>query len=147
LRRDRDRPGRRRADGNIPAALAVPLWEPNRTLGAIYLDSLHDANAFQTSDLELVTAAADLAAVAVERGKAEQRARASEVLRSSLERFHSPDVVNLILAQAEQGEGVKQFLIEREVTILFADICNSTGCWSGSTPRRPPTCSTTISRK
>ena len=110
----------------IPSALAVPLWDVDQTLGGLYLDNPCEGSVFGPSDLELVSAIANLVALAVKREKLAGEARGSEALRTLLERFHSPDVASLILSQARQGDGFSKFLLEREVTVLFSDICNFT---------------------
>jgi len=113
-------------DYNIHSAVCVPLWERSRTRGAIYLDNQVQTYAFSEDDLDLLTAIANQVAIAVQQEEMQERMREHAVFRANLERFHSPDVVSHIMQQSRLDEGVKNFLEEKEVTILFADICSFT---------------------
>ena len=63
-------------------------------------------NCFTLNDLDLLTALANYAAVAVERARLNQKIVAEEKKRERLGRFLSPQVTNRILATSEsQGAG------------------------------------------
>lgn len=111
---------------NIRSALCVPLWEKGRMRGAIYLDNPAETYAFGEDDLDLLTAIANQVAIAIQHEEMQRRMRENAVLRANLERFHSPDVAALIMEQSRLEDGLRKFLEEREVTILFADICDFT---------------------
>lgn len=111
---------------NIRSAICVPLWEKGRIRGAIYLDNLVETYAFGEDDLDLLTAIANQVAIAVQNEEMQARMRENAVLRANLERFHSPDVANLIMQQSRLEEGLDKLLEEREVTVLFCDICDFT---------------------
>ncbi|MFO8056769.1 MAG: adenylate/guanylate cyclase domain-containing protein [bacterium] len=113
-------------DYNIHSAVCVPLWERSRTRGAIYLDNQVETYAFSEDDLDLLTAIANQVAIAVQQEEMQERMREHAVFRANLERFHSPDVVGHIMQQSRLDEGIRNFLEEKEVTILFADICSFT---------------------
>ncbi len=113
-------------DYHIHSAICVPLWERSRTRGAIYLDNQVETYAFSEDDLDLLTAIANQVAIAVQQEEMQERMREHAVFRANLERFHSPDVVSHIMQQSRLDEGTRNFLEEKEVTILFADICSFT---------------------
>lgn len=110
----------------ISSAMCAPIWEEDNVLGAIYLDSQSKPHAFDEHDLDHLTAVANLLAIRIEQEKMEDRIRQSAVVRANLQRFHSPDVVSLIMRQSNESEDLQRFLQEREVTILFADISDFT---------------------
>jgi adenylate cyclase len=111
---------------NIRAAICVPLWERGRIRGAVYLDNMMETYAFGEDDLDLLTAIANQVAIAIQQEEMQKRMRENAVFRANLERFHSPDVVGHIMQQSMLDDGFHQYLEQRQVTILFADICNFT---------------------
>jgi adenylate cyclase len=120
---------------NIRSALCVPLWDRDKVRGAIYLDNLMETYAFSEDELDLLTAIANQVAIAVNRDEMHKRMQETAVARANLERFHSPDVVNHILQQSKDQEVFRRFLKDREVTVLFADICNFTPMLEGMGPQ------------
>jgi len=104
---------------NIRSALCVPLWEEKQVYGAIYLDNLAKTYAFTKDDLELLTAIANLIAIRIRQDETQARLRQEEMTRTNLMKFHSPDVVNAMMAR---GGEVALEVIDREVSIIFVDI-------------------------
>ena len=111
---------------NIRSALCVPLWERETIRGVIYVDNLLQTYAFNENDLDLLSAIANQVAIAVRQDSLQQRMRQEAIFRANLERFHSPDVVNLIVQQSQAMEQLRHDVEEREVTVLFSDICGFT---------------------
>ncbi len=111
----------------VRSALVVPIWDEEEVLGAIYLDNTIVGGLFHEDDMDLINVMANLVALRIRQEKARDRARKEELLRSALERFHSPDVAGLILRQSDSGRGFKDFVKEREVTVLFSDVSSFTG--------------------
>ena len=111
---------------NIRSALCVPLWERETIRGVIYVDNLIQTYAFNEHDLDLLTAIANQVAIAVRQDALQTRMRREAIFRANLERFHSPDVVNLIVQQSQAMEQLRHDVEEREVTVLFSDICGFT---------------------
>lgn len=107
----------------IKAAMCVPLWSGESIIGVMQVDSPFHSGSFNEQDLDLLTALANFAAVAVERLRNAKRAEFERAARGRLERYHSPGVVESIV-QAEEGAigGVKS----AEVTVLFADLAGFT---------------------
>lgn len=107
--------------GQIRSALCAPLWDDDQVLGAIYLDSRIQAYAFTREDLVLVNAIANLIAIRLKQEALHSELSQERVVRSNLERYHSRDVVEAILAGVTRGQS-DLGLEEREVTIFFSDL-------------------------
>lgn len=110
---------------DIRSVLCVPLWAETDVYGALYLDNLKQQRAFNESDLELATGVANLVAIGLKQHQLKENVKAEAVKRSNLERYHSPDVVNMILSK-KGLEGNMQAATELESTILFSDIVGFT---------------------
>ncbi len=111
----------------IRSAMCAPLWNKDQVIGIIHVDSPMLTNCFTLNDLDLLTALANYAAVAVERARLNQKILAEEKKRERLGRFLSPQVASRILATSADSQGVALGAPEvREVTILFADIVGFT---------------------
>jgi len=108
---------------NIRAALCVPLWESDRVYGAVYLDNNAKSYAFTKDDLELMTAIANLVAIRIKQEETAVKLRREETLRANLSKYHSPDHVKLLM---ERGGDVGLEVAEREVTVAFIDVVEST---------------------
>lgn len=111
---------------HIRSALAVPIWESNRTLGALYVDNRAEAYAFTEDDLELLTAVGNLIALALKQEEYREVVRKEAVLRSNLERYLSPQVAELIVQRSAELERVTLEVQEQQVTVLFSDIVGFT---------------------
>jgi adenylate cyclase len=110
----------------IRSAMCAPLWNRSEVIGIIHVDSPMLTNCFNLNDLDLLTALANYAAVAVERARLNQKIVAEEKKRERLGRFLSPQVTNRILATSESqgfGLGVPEV---KDVSVLFADIVGFT---------------------
>jgi adenylate cyclase len=111
----------------IRSAMCAPLWNKDEVIGIIHVDSPMLTNCFTVNDLDLLTALANYAAVAVERARLNQKIVAEERKRERLGRFLSPQVTNRILAASDTHGGAELGAPEvREVTVLFADIVGFT---------------------
>ena len=108
---------------NIRSALCVPLWEESRVYGAIYLDNVAKSYAFTRDDLDLLTAIANLIAIRIKQEDLHEKLRKEEMLRANLSKYHSPDVVEMLLGR---GEDVGLTVQEREITTIFIDVVGST---------------------
>ena len=107
------------------SAMCAPLWNKDEVIGIIHVDSPMLTNCFTVNDLDLLTALANYAAVAVERARLNQKIVAEEKKRERLGRFLSPQVASRILAASDHGAELGPPEV-REVTILFADISGFT---------------------
>lgn len=110
-----------RADDKIDASsiMCVPLIVGSRVLGALYLDSPPEAEAFDERDLRLTTGVASVLAGAFENQSLFRRVQAEAARRSNLERYFAPGLVQRVMAGevplARQGRSAQG-------TILFVDI-------------------------
>src|SRR5216683_7058425 len=110
----------------IRSAMCAPLWNQASVIGIIHVDSPMLANCFTLNDLDLLTALANYAAVAVERARLNQKIVAEEKKRERLGRFLSPQVTSRILATSDSQEATLGVPEVKEVSILFADIVGFT---------------------
>ncbi len=110
----------------IRSAMCAPLWKEEQVIGIIHVDSPMLTNCFTENDLDVLTALANYAAVAVERARLNQQIVAEEKKRERLGRFLSPQVASRILAATDtQGSALGAPEV-REVSVLFADISGFT---------------------
>ena len=110
----------------IRSAMCAPLWNKDQVIGIIHVDSPMLTNCFTLNDLDLLTALANYAAVAVERARLNQRIVAEEKKRERLGRFLSPQVTNRILATSDSQSQTLGVPEVREVSVMFADIVGFT---------------------
>src|SRR5512140_2790957 len=111
----------------IRSAMCAPLWNKDEVIGIIHVDSPMLTNCFTVNDLDLLTALANYAAVAVERARLNQKILAEEKKRERLGRFLSPQVASRIIAATDTMAGELGTPEVREVSVLFADIVGFTG--------------------
>ncbi len=110
----------------IRSAMCAPLWNQDQVIGIIHVDSPMLTNCFNVNDLDMLTALANYAALAVERARLHQKIVAEEKKRERLGRFLSPQVASRIMAVSD-AQGAELGAPEvREVTVLFADIVGFT---------------------
>jgi adenylate cyclase len=92
-------------------------------IGLLYVDNSWN-HQFSVADLELFTALADYASVAVSQARLGEQLKQEARRRERLSRYHSPAVVDLVLQDDRASESILGQ--ERDVTILFADIVQFT---------------------
>jgi len=108
----------------IRSAMCVPLWNRQHVIGAVQVDSPIHIGRFTEEDLDLLTALANFAAVAIERAQLSEKIEQERKIRSKMERYHSPAVIDEIVKgviSADESE-----IRAAEVSILFADISGFT---------------------
>ncbi len=119
----------------LRSAMVAPLaparsWTVNETamadgsegrqlLGILYVDNLERSSAFTPEELNVFALVAAQAAAAIDNVLAHSRIAEQEVQRSALERFLSPDVVEMI---AKNPGEVKLGGSNQKVSVMFADI-------------------------
>jgi adenylate cyclase len=111
----------------IRAAMCAPLWSGEKIIGVMQVDSPFHAGTFNEQDLDLLTALANYAAVAVERLRNAKKIEQERRLRSRLERYHSPAVIEEVLrGGASQELDIGRTLKLTEATVLFGDLAGFT---------------------
>ena len=111
---------------NIQSVMSVPLWRKDEVIGLIQVDSFRLSNKFTKADLSLLTTISNQMAMVIEQANLNDRIRHEEIVRNRLERFHSPEVVNLIINGDGENEETLLTPKEKTVSILFTDIINFT---------------------
>jgi adenylate cyclase len=110
----------------IRSAMCVPLWNRQRVIGAVQVDSPIHIGSFGEEHLDLLTALANFAAVAVERAQLSEKIEQERKIRSKMERYHSPAVIDEIVKGVITVSADETEIRAAEVSILFADISGFT---------------------
>lgn len=103
----------------VRSTICAPLVTEVGVHGALYADRLDPFAQFTRDDLELISAIAAQAAVAVENVRAHQRLAREEVARANYSRFVPEYVVRQML---EHPESFKLGGVNQTITVLFADV-------------------------
>jgi len=120
---------------HIHSSMCVPLWRKEKIIGVIQLNSVRLINQFTEDDLELLKAIGCQMAMVIEQASLNEKIHEEEQLRSRLERFHSPQVIEMII---KGGEETKENIMEPKelaATILFNDIVGFTPLSEKMPPR------------
>ena len=120
----------------IHSAMAVPLWDENKVAGVLYADAqLDSSDSAQKAeeDLSFFSALANLVASSVQRWLLSRKLRNEETIRHKLERYHSPSVVQQLIAAGALENG-RLPPVEGEISILFADLVGFTALSERLTP-------------
>jgi len=119
----------------IKSAICVPLWRKDKIIGVIQLDSIRFDNQFTQDDLELLKAIGSQMAMIIEQANLNEQIRQEEIMRSRLERFHSPQVIEMILKGSQETKDNIMEPKDLTATILFTDIIDFTQLTEQSPPR------------
>jgi adenylate cyclase len=117
----------------IRSAMAAPVWNGERVEGLIYADTTLLAKAFDSFDLDILSALGNHLAVSIEQARLQQTVVDQQIARRRLERYHSPAVVERIAADSGGSESL--VAEERDVTVVFADIVGFTARCEAMAPR------------
>ena len=113
----------------IRSAMCAPLWSREQVEGVLYVDTTELATSFDRADLDLLTAVANLAAVAVQGVRRTQQAERDRIARQHLERYHSPGLIEALVRDESMSR-----LRTAEVTVMFADVVGFTTSSAELTP-------------
>lgn len=109
----------------IRSAMCAPLWHRDAVIGVLFVDTPLATGCFTAEHLDLLTALANYAAVAIDRARLNDHIREARRIRERLERYHSPAVVEAIVGrQHPTTDGDRHET--REVSVLFADLVGFT---------------------
>jgi len=119
----------------IRSAICVPLWGKNKIIGAIQLDSTRPDNMFTKDSLELLKTIGCQMAMVIEQARLNAQIQEEEKLRNRLERFHSPQIIEMILKKSQ--DSIENIMEPKDLTstILFTDIVGFTGISEKMSPR------------
>jgi adenylate cyclase len=116
----------------LRSAMCAPLLGTNRLFGIVYVDNLEKASAFTQEELNVFALLASQAGAAIDNVLAHEKIARQTQQRSALERFLSPEVAEMVVANPEiQLGGVNQ-----KVTVMFADIRGFTPMSENMEPQR-----------
>jgi len=116
---------------DVRSLLCGPLYAGDEIIGVLYADN-PVTRQLTESDLEVFTALANYAAVAISQARLAEQLREESRRRERLSRYHSPAVVERVLAR--EGEDGDLRAQERDLTVLFADIVGFTTLAEHMTP-------------
>ncbi|MCD6297094.1 MAG: FHA domain-containing protein [Deltaproteobacteria bacterium] len=119
----------------IKSAICVPLWRKDKIIGVIQLDSVQFHNQFTQDDLELLKAIGSQVSMVIEQATLNEQIREEERMRNRLERFHSPQVIEMILKGGQEAKDDVMEPKELTATILFTDIVGFTHLSETMPPR------------
>jgi adenylate cyclase len=119
----------------IRSAICVPLWRKEKVIGVIQLDSVRYDNQFTEDDLELLKAIGSQMAMIIEQASLNEQIREEEIMRSRLERFHSPQVIEMILKGSQETKDNVMEPKDLTATIVFTDIVDFTSLAEQISPR------------
>jgi adenylate cyclase len=107
------------SSARLRSAMCVPLTMEGEVRGAIMLMTRNRSGVFHTDDLEILSAIAAQASVAIENAQLIHRLAFGAATRERLARFLSPAIVEMA---SKGGLNLRESGELQEATILFADI-------------------------
>ena len=119
----------------IRSAICVPLWKKDTIIGVIQLDGTRPENQFTEDDLELLKTIGSQMAMVIDQASLNEQIREEERMRNRLERFHSPQVIEMILQGGQEAKDNVMEPKELTATILFTDIIGFTTLSEQMPPR------------
>jgi adenylate cyclase len=119
----------------IKSAMCVPLWRKDKVIGVIELGTARMENHFNQGDLELLKAIGSQMAMVIEQASLNDQIREEERIRGRLERFHSPQVIEMVLKGNQEAKDLIMDPKELTATVLFMDIVGFTDLSERMPPR------------
>jgi adenylate cyclase len=116
---------------SVRSSMCAPMRVQERMIGVLYVDNLTIPAVFTGEDLELLSAFAAQAAIAIENSRLYQRIQREAVARNNLLRFFPPTTIAQLMEKPEFAAEA----IDTEVTALFADISGFTQLSASMPPR------------
>ena len=102
----------------LRSAMCAPLLGTRRLFGILYVDNLERTAAFTHEELNVFAMLAAQAGAAIDNALAHQKIAQQALQRSALERFLSPEVAEMVVANPEIRLGG----VNTKVAVMFADI-------------------------
>ncbi len=116
---------------SVRSSMCAPLKPQDKIIGVLYVDNLTLPEAFTGEDLELLSAFAAQAAVALDNSRLYAALQREAIARSNLLRFFPPTTIAELMKSPE----LTVEAIDTEVTALFCDISGFTAMSARMHPR------------
>jgi len=116
----------------LRSAMCAPLLGKERLFGILYVDNLEKASAFTQDELNVFALIAAQAGAAIDNATAHEKIAQQSLQRSALQRFLSPEVAEMVVANPHIRLGG----VNQEVTVMFADIRGFTAMSENLEPSR-----------
>jgi adenylate cyclase len=116
----------------LRSAMCAPLLGKERLFGILYVDNLEKASAFTQDELNVFALIAAQAGAAIDNAAAHEKIAQQSLQRSALQRFLSPEVAEMVVANPHIRLGG----VNQEVTVMFADIRGFTSMSENLEPGR-----------
>ena len=110
---------------DVRSLICGPLYAGEELIGLLYVDN-PVTRQFSEADLELFSAIANYSAVAITQGRLAERLRDESERRERLQRYHSPAVVERIMAKQNSNGDDVLAAHDRDISVLFADVVGFT---------------------
>ncbi len=104
----------------LSSVICVPIWERDTIVGVIYVDKAEGTATFNEEDMYFLSAFANQAAVAITNAKLFDDVRREERLRTSLQRYLSPNLVDDMIKKGSANLALGGE--KKKVAVLFCDI-------------------------
>jgi adenylate cyclase len=102
----------------LRSAMCAPLLGTSQMFGILYVDNMEKTSAFTQEELNVLALVAAQAGAAIDNAMAHAKIARQAQQRSALERFLSPEVAEMVVANPDIRLGG----VNRRVTVMFADI-------------------------
>ena len=102
----------------LRSAMCAPLLGTQRLFGILYVDNLEKTSAFTQEELNVFALLAAQGGAAIDNALAHQKIAQQALQRSALQRFLSPEVAEMVVANPEIRLGG----VNQKVAVMFADI-------------------------
>ena len=116
---------------SVRSSMCAPMRSQDRMIGVLYVDNLTIPAVFTGEDLELLSAFAAQAAIAIDNSRLNARIQQEAVARNNLLRFFPPTTI----AQLMEQPGFAAQAMDTEVTAMFVDISGFTQMSAQMHPR------------
>jgi adenylate cyclase len=116
----------------LRSAMCAPLLGRNRLFGVLYVDNMERASAFTQEELNVFALIASQTGAAIDNSMAHQKIAHQAQQRMALERFLSPEVAEMAMANPDIRLGG----VNQKVSVMFADIRGFTTLSESLDPER-----------
>ncbi len=125
------------AAAKIRSFMSAPLWNQDRVIGVVHLDSTN-LQQFTPAELDMLSAIANYAAVGIEQSRLNRRIQEAQKAKAKLERYHSANVIKRILSTTGEtsSANISLEVQEMDCSILFADVVGFTSMSEKMEPRQ-----------